>query len=183
MLWETSGPDNTPGTLREAVRRAAELGLERFVVASNSGKTVEALLDLGIDAKRVVNVTHQVGFAGPGLDEMTPDTRSGLSARGVQILTTTHFLAGADRALRLKFGGLYPSEIIAASLRLMGQGVKVCVEITVMAADAGLIPMDDDVMAVAGTTSGADTACVIHPAHGRDFFDLFVREIVCKPRR
>jgi hypothetical protein len=51
-----------------------------------------------------------------------------------------------------------------------------------MAADAGAIDMGGEVMAVGGTASGADTVCVIRPAHTTNFFDLQVREIVAMPR-
>jgi hypothetical protein len=91
-------------------------------------------------------------------------------------------LAGVDRAVRLKFGGLYPAEIIAAALRMLGQGVKVCVEIAGMALDAGLIPYGEEIISVAGTGRGADTACVILPAHSNNFFETKVKEIICMPR-
>lgn len=51
-----------------------------------------------------------------------------------------------------------------------------------MAADAGLIPGDRDVIAIAGTSIGADTALVIRPANASRFFDLKVKEIIAKPR-
>ncbi len=70
---------------------------------------------------------------------------------------------------------------MAATLRLFGQGVKVTVEITVMAADAGMLPMSDDIMAIGGTGKGADTACVIAPAHSNHIFEMHIKEIVCKP--
>lgn len=38
-------------------------------------------------------------------------------------------------------------EIIANTLRMFGQGVKVCVEVATMALDAGLIPYGEDVIA------------------------------------
>jgi hypothetical protein len=50
-----------------------------------------------------------------------------------------------------------------------------------MAADAGLIRTDADVIAVGGTGTGADTAAVIRPANVARFFDLKVRGILCKP--
>ena len=59
--------------------------------------------------------------------------------------------------------------------------MKVCVEIAVMAADAGLVPTDRDVLCVGGTGSGADTAVVLRPAHMNRFFDLRIREVLCKP--
>ena len=149
------------------------------MVASCTGKTAEKFTGCGLD---VVCVTHHVGYAGPGRDEMDPSTRESLSRAGVKILTTTHLLAGVDRAIRNKFGGVYPAEIMAQALRIFGQGLKVCVEVASMALDAGLIPHGADVVAVGGSAAGADTAVVILPAHSNQFFDTRVREIICKPR-
>jgi hypothetical protein len=70
---------------------------------------------------------------------------------------------------------------MAKVLRLMGEGTKVCVEITLMATDAGLIPVDKDIVAVGGTGRGADTALRVHPANAARFFDLRIREIIAKP--
>ena len=179
MLWEKSGPANTDATVEAALKRATELGIKHIVVASNSGKTAEKFLDKDL---RVVCVTHHVGFARPGESEITPEAKQRLLEKGAQVLTTTHLLAGVDRAVRLKFGGLYPAEIIAAALRMLGQGVKVCVEIAGMALDAGLIPYGEEIISVAGTGRGADTACVILPAHSNNFFETKVKEIICMPR-
>ncbi len=63
----------------------------------------------------------------------------------------------------------------------MGEGTKVCVEITLMAADAGLIPADRDVVAIAGSGKGADTALRIKPANAARLFDLRIREVIAKP--
>jgi hypothetical protein len=60
--------------------------------------------------------------------------------------------------------------------------VKVAVEISLMAADAGLVSPDEEVIAIAGTARGADTAIVLKPAHAHDAFSLKVKEIICKPR-
>jgi len=51
-----------------------------------------------------------------------------------------------------------------------------------MAADAGLIPMDREVIAIGGTAQGVDTALVISPAHMNNVFDLRIREIIAIPR-
>ncbi|MEM2970188.1 MAG: hypothetical protein QXR63_04550 [Candidatus Bathyarchaeia archaeon] len=60
--------------------------------------------------------------------------------------------------------------------------MKVAVEIVLMAADAGLIPVDKEVIAIAGTGTGADTAIVVQPAYSRKFLDLKIKEIIAKPR-
>ncbi|NLJ68334.1 MAG: hypothetical protein GX341_03350 [Firmicutes bacterium] len=177
-----AGPENTNQTLEIAVKRAKADGLP-LVIASNTGATVHTALELGADPKSVVCVTHHVGFRGPGIDEMPQSDRKYLLDQGVKVLTTTHVLAGVDRACRNKFGGIYPAEIMASALRMLGQGVKVCVEISIMALDAGLIPYGTRIVAVGGTGSGADTAAVIMPAHASNVFDLKVEEILCKPSR
>lgn len=179
MYWPAKGPANTEVTLKLAVQRARELGISRIVVASCSGKTALLLAGCGLE---VVCVTHQAGFEKPGEDEMGEEMRRELASKGVRLLTTTHLMAGLDRALRFKFGGVYPAEIIAATLRMFGQGLKVCVEISGMACDAGLIPPGEDVVAVAGSGTGADTAVILSPAHSQHFFDTKIREIICKPR-
>ena len=178
MYWLKKGPQNTTGTVQKALKRADELGIKQIVAASNSGATADLLTDKGIE---LICVTHHVGFSGPGKEEMSPETRQKLMDKGVKILTTTHLLSGVDRSLRNKFQGVYPAEIIASALRLFGQGVKVCVEISVMALDAGLITYGKEICRCR-QRAGADTACVIVPAHSNNFFDTVVKEIVCMPR-
>ncbi len=178
-LFEKRGPKNTEKTIELALKRAKELGIKHIVVASNTGRTAEQLLGHGLN---IVCVSHHVGFKEPGKDEMDPEARRKLRDQGVSVLTTTHLMAGLDRAVRFKFGGLYPAEIIANTLRIFGQGVKVCVEISGMALDAGLIPYGEEVIAIGGTGRGADAAVVISPAHSNQFFDNRIREIICMPR-
>ena len=69
---------------------------------------------------------------------------------------------------------------MANSLRLMGQGIKVCVEIALMASDAGLIT-PDDVLTLAGTARGADTVALIAPQSSNKLFQLKIRNILAKP--
>ncbi len=179
IYFEKRGRRNTEESVRAAVERAKELNIKHLVVASNSGETAEKFLEQELE---IVCVTHHVGYKEPGVDEMGAEKRQVLQEQGIKILTTTHLLAGVDRSLRFKFEGVYPAEIIASTLRLLGQGVKVCVEISVMALDAGLIPYGEEIIAVGGSGKGADAACVITPAHGSQFFDTLVKEIICMPR-
>ncbi|MDN5364507.1 MAG: uncharacterized protein PWQ91_1569 [Eubacteriales bacterium] len=179
MYFTEKGPANTDRTISLALKRAEELDIRHIVVASSSGETARKLVGSGFN---IVCVTHHVGFAGPGQDEMSPEVRQELINAGVKVLTTTHLFAGVDRALRLKFGGVYPAEIIAQTLRLFGQGVKVAVEIAVMALDAGLIPYGEEVIAIGGTGEGADSAIVVQPEHSHHFFNTRIKEIICKPR-
>lgn len=179
MYFDTKGKQHTETTVKAAVERARKLGISKIVVASCTGRTAALLLESGLD---IVCVTHQIGFVRPGEDEMPAAMRRKLQDAGVALLTTTHLLAGIDRALRFKFHGIYPTEIVAAALRMFGQGVKVCAEISCMAADAGLVTPGEDIIAIAGSAVGADTAVVISPEHSQHFFQTKIREIICKPR-
>lgn len=179
ITFDQPGTANTAATIELAAWRARELGLKTLVVASNTGATAESCLGHGLD---VVCVTHHVGFAGPGVDEMDPERRAAISAKGVKILTTTHLFGGIDRALRIQAGGIYPAEIVAHTLRMFGQGVKVGVECSIMALDAGLIEFGETVVAIGGTGRGADSALILTPHHSNQFFATKVHEIICKPR-
>ena len=107
---------------------------------------------------------------------------SQLREGGARILTVSHALSGVARSISKKFGGTSTTEMIAHTLRLFGQGMKVCVEIAVMAADTGAIQSGSDVICVGGSGRGADTAVVLRSAHMNAFFDTKVREILCWPK-
>ncbi|MEO0077379.1 MAG: pyruvate kinase alpha/beta domain-containing protein [candidate division WOR-3 bacterium] len=173
----------TYATLEAALKRMRELGIQHVVVASTTGRTALALADVLPPGVSAVCVTHHAGFTRPGKSELPAATETRLNALGIPVLRTTHLMAGLDRAIRLRFGGLGPAEIVANTYRTFGEGTKVCVEIAVMALDAGLIPFGRDIVAIAGTGSGADTALVIRPAHSRQFLDTWVSEIIVKPDR
>ncbi|MGI5922191.1 MAG: pyruvate kinase alpha/beta domain-containing protein [Syntrophomonadaceae bacterium] len=181
MYWTTAGPINTDNTIKLALERAKETGISYLVVASCSGQTASRVLEAKPDGLNIVAVTHHVGFAGPGVDEMPEKVRADLIRANVKILTTTHLFAGVDRAIRNQFGGVYPAEIMAQTLRIFGQGVKVAVEIGVMALDAGLIPYGEDIISLGGTAEGVDAAIIMRPAHSNQFFKTEVREIICMP--
>jgi hypothetical protein len=178
MYFPEEGAKNTAKTIELAVQAAAQRGIGYIVVASNTGETAELLAGTGA---QVVCVTHVNGFAEKGKNEMPEDTRARLHEKGVKTLTTTHVLSGAERGISRRSGGAYPVELVAQTLRMLGHGMKVCVECSIMALDAGLIPYGEKVMAVGGTLRGADTAVVLTPGHADSLFDTRVHEVICKP--
>jgi len=179
--FEKPGKENTERTLDLAKKRAEELGIKTILVASTRGETgVKACETFrGYD---VVVVTHSTGFKEPNYQELTDENRAAIEAAGGKILICQHAFGGVGRAVRKKLGTYELEEIIAHTLRLFGDGVKVAVEIALMAADAGLVRTDEPAIAIGGTGSGADSAVVLKPANAQTFFDLKVLEILCKPR-
>jgi hypothetical protein len=175
------GSANTDKTLEMAKKRAEKLGIKTVVVASTSGETGVKAVKL-LTSCKVVVVTHATGFPAPDVQELTPHNRAEILEKGGRILTGTHAFGGVGRAVRRRFNTYQVDEIIAHTLRVFGQGAKVACEIVLMAADAGLISTDEEVISIGGSASGADTALVIRPANTHDFFELKVREVLCKPR-
>jgi hypothetical protein len=144
------------------------------------GNTDETLKASKKRANLVV-VTHSTGFREPGKQELSDESHEEIEANGGKILTTSHAFAGVSRAMRKKFDTVGPAAVVAQTLRMFGQGMKVVVECAYMAADAGLIPMDGDIVSIGGSGRGADTAVVLKPSHLHTLFDLYVKEIIAKP--
>jgi len=180
VYFDKPGVDNMEETLRIANNRAQELGIKTIVVASTLGNTGARAVEV-FKGMRVVVVTHSAGFHGPNTQELTEENREKIIKNGGIIFTATHLFSGVGAAMRKRFSTYLLGDIVANTLRLLGQGMKVVVEITVMAADAGLIRTDEDVIAIAGTGRGADYAVVVKPVNSGDFFDLKIKEILCKP--
>ena len=181
VYFENAGRENTEAVLRIASKRAEELGIKTILVASSTGDTAVEAADI-CKGLKVVAVTHFTGFRGPNEQEFTDENRKAFEGKGGITLTTTHLFSGVSRAMRGKFNTYVIGDIIASTLRLFGNGIKVAVEITMMAADSGLARTDEEVIAIGGTGRGADTAVVLTPVNSSNFFDLKIKEILCKPR-
>lgn len=180
IYFNKPGEQDTDTLLKFVKEYVEKEDIKDIVVASTTGETGAKAAKI-FKGRNVVIVTHCFGFQEPGKTELQEEYRKEILANGAKIFTGVHALSSAERAIRKNFGTLQPLELIANVLRLMGEGTKVCVEITLMAADAGLIPCDRDIVAIAGTGKGADTALRIKPANAARFFDLKIREVIAKP--
>ncbi len=180
VYFEKPGSENTEVVLRITRQRAEELGIKNIVVASTRGDTAVKAMD-ALKGLRVIVVSHVTGLREPNIQEFTEENRKIVEGKGGAIVITTHAFAGVSRALRLKFETMAIGEIIANTLRIFGEGMKAACEIALMAADSGLVRTDEDIIAIAGTSRGVDTAIVLRPVNAHNFFDLKIKEILCKP--
>ena len=180
VYFDKPGPQNTEETLNLVHEWADMLDIKTVLVASASGNTGVKACEL-LKYHDVIVVTHSTGFRQADEQELTSENRNRIESLGGKILTCQHAFAGISRAIRFKFNTYQIDEIIANTLRIFGHGLKVAAELCLMAADAGLVRTDNDVIAIGGTGKGADTAAVIRPSNVANFFDLKIRGILCKP--
>ena len=180
--FKSPGPKNTQILLKHAAERLKALGLNKVVIATTTGRTIEEALPyfqpLGAT---IIGVTHVAGYGGSKEPELSEAKRAELQAKGVKFVTAAHAFGGVGRGIRNKLNTYQLDEIMANTLRILGQGVKVGVEVAMMAADRGFVGADEDIIAIGGTGLGADTAMVVRPANSHNCLDFKIREIVAKP--
>ncbi len=182
--FEKSGAENTDEVINLVHDRLKEGDIKSVVVASTSGKTgLKFAKRLGNETNLVIVSTHP-GSKTPGVWEFDPEILKGLEKLGCTVIKQSHALSGLEKSFTTKFSGISHSEVLAESLKsLFGPGMKVCVEIAIMALDGGAIPLEKTI-AVGGTGAngrGADTAVVVSPSHTNNFFDFRILEILAKP--
>lgn len=183
VYFTEPGSRNTGMVLDSVRRRSQQLNIKTVLVASVSGQTALKAREVLDPATKIIAVSHVTGFTEPNQQEMPPEVRQELISKGVTVLTAQHAFGGVGRGIRKRLGSYQVDEIIAYTLRIFGNGTKVAIELALMAADAGLVRTDQDVISVAGTSKGVDTALVLQPSNSADFLSLKVKEIIGKPSR
>ena len=183
FYFDAPGKENTEVLLKVAKEYAQVNGIKHIVVASTTGET-------GVKASEVFKGLNVVivgsVYKAREFDECN---RKRILNSGAKVLTGIPRLESVERAFRgrwrpyaLWLFGVEPFSLFVHALSLFGAGTKVCVEIVLMAAEAGLIPLDNEVVAIAGTVEGADTALLIKPSVASHFSELEVKEVIAKPR-
>lgn len=180
VYFENAGKENTERTLKLAAARVEDLNIQNVIVASTTGYTGALAAELFKD-KNLVVITHAQGYIEPNTQELSEMNRQKIVSNGGKILTAQHTFGGINRAVRKKFNTYQLDEIIASVLRIFGAGMKVMMEISMMAADAGLVEAGKPALAIAGTHRGADMASILIPVNSPDFFNLKVLEVICMP--
>jgi hypothetical protein len=173
---------NTDETLRIVKERAIKTGIKTLIVASTQGHTIMRALKL---------------FEGSGVRFIVV----GGSKKVFPTDLYEELIEGGHQSIfNEDYAFSYPG-IAWRILRGFSEGMKVCVEMTLIATDRGYLPVEEEVIAVAGTGrfefpegGGADTAIVIEGVKSTEFFETKlnelerkkkgrrIKEILCKPR-
>lgn len=201
MTFDQPGYKNTLDVLETVNEAAKRNNIDTVIIASSTGETgLAAAKYFGFFyeenrggqtrentkentriIKNLIVVSHVAGFEAPDTQDLDPRVRAQLETAGAIVVTAAHSLGGVGRAARIKFGTYGTDELIANALRLFGEGTKVAIEISMMATDAGAVSSQDRIIAIGGSSSGADTALILQPANTHRFFDIRVDETLCKP--
>ncbi len=172
--FEQPGKENTEKTLQLVIERAKKRGINKIVLASTRGDTArlaaERFTGTGI---QMVVIPWQYGFR--ETQPFPAEVVRKLEEKGHCVYFGTMLFHTEPL-----YGTLAPA-LIATLLRTFCQGMKVCVEIIMMAANGGGAAVGEKVIAIAGTGSGADTAIVATAASSNRLHDLHISEIICKP--
>ncbi len=174
VYFEKPGKDNTEDVLRLVQEKASAKGIQKIVLASTRGDTARAAAaEWDGTGLQLVVIPWQYGFRDtqPFPRELVAD----LLGKGHQV----HF--GTMLFHTERFYGTEIPQVMANLLRIFGQGIKVCVEIILMACDGGCVERDEKVIAVAGSGAGADTAVVATASPSTNLKGLRIHEVICKP--
>ncbi len=155
--FATEGRGNLEEMLALVKRVVEELGIKQIVVASTTGFTAE----------HAVKAFHELGVSlivvGTERSRFSSDTLKTLEAHGHAVFFSREVACD------------YP-DTASHAFRRFSQGVKVAVQIAVIAAEKHLISTVDDVIAIGKW----DTALIVKASD--HFAELKVRELICMPR-
>ncbi len=209
-VFERPGPVNTDEVV--AIAKEASSKVDYIVVASITGNSAVKLAEKITD-KKIVCVTCPQGmwwqvdamntdlfaeipelknkrdeWTEKGLKKvpmsMTEENKAKLRELNVEVVRGTIPLFGPSFSMRLHLHKITSLDVMAKTLELISTGTLVCMEIVLMAVDAGLIPEEQMVLACAGTEVGLDTAwitrsCassnVFHPSKGFRLVELLAK--------
>ncbi|HJX34687.1 MAG TPA: pyruvate kinase alpha/beta domain-containing protein [Desulfatiglandales bacterium] len=182
FYFDRKGPVNTNKTLEIALACCNERNIKKIVIASSTGETSLKLQKKARGSVEIIAVTYCAGSRFREEVEGFERNRDLLVSKGISIVRGLHALSGVERGFEGRYkSGLIPLNLVSDTLRMFSQGVKVCVEISVMAAEHGFITPDEDIVAVGGSGKGSDTAMVIRPAFAANFFDTKIKAVLCMP--
>ena len=156
--------------------------IKYVLIASSTGESALKLAEAIDKDVTIVNISHNVGFSGDNESDISDEMIEKLESVGIKTFQGIHAFSGAARGVTNKYGGYSPLDVVADTLRMFSHGVKVAAEISIMAADAGLIPVGEEIMAIGGRAHGVDTAVILTAVNSKHLFNMKFHEIIAMPR-
>ena len=190
IYFENPGPENTNDVVKAVKQRVDQTNIKHVIVASDSGDTALKFAEALAGKTRVFCVCQgpslrEWGFSWPS---MKVENKKRLKELDAVILDNAPFIFHNSVYTSAKFDEIYPEKIVRETLYFFGQGLKVAVEVVLMATMCGLLDPSEEVIGVGGSSRGADTAIILRSTYPTAVFSndpkkrLEIREIICMPR-
>ena len=194
LYFAHPGKRNTDAVIGAVVERLGAGDLKTVVAASTTGYTAlclsEALAKAGLQGVTLISVGETPLVKEWGSVQwplLKPETKQELERRGVIVADRIPYLLHSSVLDRSPWQAPSAEDILRETLYAFGQGMKVAVEVTLIAVASGFLEPYQDVIAVGGTSRGADTAAVLRATFPNHVFSqdeakrLRIREVLCKP--
>jgi hypothetical protein len=159
VYFERSGLKNTDRVLNLVAENSNRLEINTVVLASTRGGTAEKAFRI-LKGKMLIVV-------GIDRDRFSTDLLNTAESIGIPVIFSHETIYD------------YPIDMKTA-FRRFSQGMKVAVEDVVVACTQGVLEDNIDVISLAGSSWGADTAIVIKSAS--NFSDVRIKNIICMPQ-
>ncbi|MBE6502356.1 MAG: hypothetical protein E7Z79_07945 [Methanobrevibacter thaueri] len=182
--FEEQGNDYTDDLISAVKDKLESSGdIKRILIASSTGESAMKLYGaLEDEDVEIINVTHHMGFKEDNVADISDEMIKKLEDVGIKTYIGAHAFSGAARGVTNKYGGFSPLDVVADTLRMFSHGIKVSAEISIMAADAGLVPVGEKIIAIGGRGKGVDTAVILTPVNAKNLFDMKFHEIIAMPK-
>lgn len=153
----------TRETLSLAFSTAIREKIRNVLISSTTGFSADIALMEVPDEVTLIIVTHSHGYVNNGESEFPEALKNKVNETRHKLLTATHAFKGLEGYLQKKYGGISLSQSFADGLRLLSPGLKVLIEISIMACDSGLLTVGDFIVSCGGSHRGLDTSAIIKP--------------------
>ena len=174
----------------EAVTKYVERsGVRDIIVASSTGATALKFAKALGDEARIVCVSDgpfrkEMNFEWP---IMNPKIKEQLESLGVIVIENAPYALHGAIYETSECNSPTPETVFRDTLYTLGQGMKVAVEVVLMAVDSGQLEPFKEVIGVGGSGNGADTAIVLRSTFRGTVFSkdkqkrLEINEILAMP--
>ena len=187
--FDEPGERNTQLVLEAVSHRLEAGGPRKVIIASTSGETAAKFARKLKDKAELICVSEAPYRR--EWDEEWPclkqEFREELERLRVAIVDRAPYVFHDSILEAARWTSIFPERLVKETLCCFGQGMKVAVEIALMAVSCGYATPYEDVIGVGGSGKGADTAIVLRATYPASLFDkdpgkrLEIKEVIAMP--
>ncbi len=184
------GEQNTDLVVEAVVRRLEAGGITKVIVATTSGET-GVKFARSLRGKAELVCVSEAPYRHEAWGEKWPCLQEGykeeLKKLGAVVVDQAPYVFHSSVLESSLWGSLSPEQLVKETLYSFGQGLKVAVEVALIAVSCGYVTPYEDVIGVGGSGKGADTAIVLRATYPATMFTkeankrLEIKEILAMP--